>query len=107
MNAANVAKKLKNLGLPILKVTEGDESLDGEIEIMPLVAVQVPTYGNSLNVVLQSADGKEFSFYPERKARDIDTLVADIRKAMGMTTEEAPKPDPLDDFNYVGSRHHY
>lgn len=84
MNAEKIARSLKLHGLSIKKVQQGSHDVDGMVGVTALVHVQVPTYGRSINVVSQSADGKSFWFYQERKASDIAGIVADIREACGI-----------------------
>lgn len=86
MNAARFARQLQQRGLTIKGSTEGDESVDGAVEVTALVHVQIPTFGCQVNVVVESADGTEFEFYPERAASDLDGILADVRKACGFTT---------------------
>lgn len=84
MNAAKIARSLKLHGLTIKSVEEGSHDVDGMVVVTALVHVQVPTYGRTINVVAESADGEAFEFYPERRASDIAGIVADIRKACGI-----------------------
>lgn len=85
MKAAKIASHMKNNGLPVVAVAEGTHDVDGMVQVTALVHIQVPTYGSKINVVAQSADGEEFEFYPERSESDVAGIVADIRKACGMT----------------------
>lgn len=89
MNANKVAAALQRNGLSVTKIEQGSDVVDGAVVITALVHVQVPTYGNTLCVVVESADGQAFDFYPERKAIDIAGIVADVRSACGMIACEA------------------
>jgi hypothetical protein len=79
----NAHKFARSLGIDSKNITEGDEHLDGYIQVTELVSVSVPTFGRRVYVSLQSADAEEFTFYPERSASDIAGILSDIRQACG------------------------
>ena len=83
MNATNIAKTLKTKGLNPLRVENGSEDADGAIYLTEKVSVQVPTFGKTLGVVVEGADGKTFDFYPLRTVEQLDLLVNDAQEALG------------------------
>lgn len=66
MNANKVAAALRAQQIPVVSVTEGDSSVDGDVVITDSLSVQVPTRGAWLGVVRRHGD--EFEFFPESKS---------------------------------------
>ena len=88
MTAKKLSEQLASFGIPILKVTESDDLVDGEIMIAPDVHIQVAGtsgladgFGIVYHVVRENPD-ETFTFYPER--RQLDTLLVDLRNALGL-----------------------
>lgn len=78
MLAKTLAELLEAYGANVVKFTEGDDLVDGEVEISDTVHVQVPTHGGLPGVVEEREDST-FFFYPERNS--IKALLDDIREA--------------------------
>lgn len=81
--SANVATRLRKCGIHVESFTEGDDSVDGTVNLSPMVHVQVGFYSPTYGVV--RVVGDSFEFFPER--RSIAALLPDIRKAMGLVAE--------------------
>jgi hypothetical protein len=56
MRTAKIAETIKNLGFPVLGVSEPDDQFDGEITISREVTVQVCS--NSLDLIVNRFDGE-------------------------------------------------
>lgn len=80
MQAKVVAEEIKRHGFPVLEVTEGDDVVDGCVQITQAVSVQVPFYGTGLNVTKEAKSGI-FKLYPVRDS--YTKLVADLHEALG------------------------
>lgn len=83
MNANKFAQQIRKAGIPVLSVTEGDDVQDGCVSISEAVHIQVPTVGRLVAIVVENAAAETFEFYPERRATDLNSIVADIRNAQG------------------------
>lgn len=81
MNASHISTLLQQHGVAVQAVEHGASHVDGRVQISELVHVTVPTTGNALWVVAQSADGTNWDWYPEHQLDDVPSLIADIRAA--------------------------
>ena len=50
LTAREVAEGLEKLGVKVMNYTEGDDCVDGEVQITEMVYVQVPVYDGGLIV---------------------------------------------------------
>ncbi len=79
-SAAEMARFLRMAGFPVVRHTEGDEHVDGEVEVTDSVRVQIPTFGYSNPFVVRETKRDTYAFgEPRSKLSD---LFADVRKAM-------------------------
>lgn len=84
--AKRVAEYLLQSKIQVLASAEGDDMVDGEVQITPLISVQVSTDDDTVLVVIEhpgeTDDDSEYEFWAG--IRDLNRLVADVRRALAM-----------------------
>ena len=78
-NPIQIATKLRSNGFTVLKTTEIEYDVDGEVAITDEVSVQVGD--NYMNVVKSLDNGNSFKFY--RNTNSIKNIISDINSALG------------------------
>lgn len=78
MSLQTIAKALKTANIPVRSVTEGDDSVDSEIEITDRLSVQVGWPRAAYVVVSCWIDDETLESRPERKPRDVAAILEDL-----------------------------
>lgn len=90
MKASTVAKRLRALGVPVLRHNEGDDEVDGQVDITETIHVQVGTYDNLLTVCRKEGEGDDFGEVSYRNTADLEVVREDIARAQREATYLAP-----------------
>jgi len=93
--AKRVANRLRQMGYPILKVTEADpfEPEDGEVQITETVHIQVGS--DYVLVVAEEGEGDDVTFLSYPAAATYEKLEGDLKSALkgsGIVANPAKKP---------------
>jgi hypothetical protein len=65
MTAAQVAAELRKRNIVVLAVHEGNDVEDGQVDITPIIHVQVPNHNDYGFSVVKQLPDKTFAFSPE------------------------------------------